>query len=402
MSAFEYKALDKKGLACKGVLEGDTARQVRQQLRDQGLVPLTLTEVARHANQKNHFYFRISTTDLALLTRQLATLIRAGLAVEEALRAVASQTHKTRLKNMILAVRAQVLEGQSLAEGLRCFPQVFTHLYVATVSAGEQSGHLDLVLERLADYTENKQVIRQKTVLALFYPALLTVISLLVVTGLLTYVVPQVVQVFNTINQTLPWLTRVLIAMSEFLREQGVWLMGLLILTAGGLRYLLRFESNVYRLHALLFHIPVLARLERGGNVARFTRTLSILAESGVPLLEALNITAQVVSNRHMRQAIIEVAERVREGSSLHLALEKTQLFPPMTVYLIASGESSGHLDSMLERAAIIQEREIETLISVLLGLFEPLLILTMGAIVLIIVLAILMPIFELNQLISL
>jgi general secretion pathway protein F len=258
-----------------------------------------------------------------------------------------------------------------------------------------------LVLERLADYTENRQIIRQKTLLALFYPALLTVMSILVVTGLLAYVVPQVIQVFNNINQELPWLTRTLIALSDFLRQYGIWLIISLIFIVGTLRYLLRFDKYLLIFHTLLLHTPLLSRLESGANVARFTRTLSILTESGVPLLEALTITAQVVSNRHMRQAVVEVADRVREGSSLHTALERTHLFPPMTVYLIASGEASGNLDKMLERAAIIQERELETLMGILLGLFEPLLILTMGAIVLVIVLAILMPIFELNQLIS-
>lgn len=412
MSAFEYTALDKKGRSRKGVLEGDTARQIRQQLREQGLTPLTIAEVARRSNlgsasftlkqsYHSHYYLRISATDLALLTRQLATLIRSSLAIEEALRAIAEQTHKARLKSMILAVRSRVLEGHSLAEGLSHFPHVFSDLYRATVAAGEQSGHLDLVLERLAEYTENRQVLRQKTLLALFYPILLTVMSMLVVGGLLTYVVPQVVQVFNNINQELPWLTRVLIALSDFLRHYGLGLIILLILIGSVLRYLLRFNKYILIFHTLLLHTPLLSRLESGTNVARFTRTLSILTESGVPLLEALNITAQVVSNRSMRQAVVEVADKVREGQSLHTALEQTRLFPPMTVYLIASGEASGHLESMLERAAIIQERELETLMGVLLGLFEPLLILTMGAVVLIIVLAILMPIFELNQLIN-
>lgn len=401
MSAFEYTALDKKGRARKGVLEGDTARHVRQQLREQGFVPLSITEVARHFTQRHHQHLRVNAADLALLTRQLATLIRSGLAVEEALRAMTEQTSKVRLKSILLAVRSRILEGHSLAQGLSDFPTAFSNLYRATVAAGEQSGHLDLVLERLADYTENRQLMQQKTLLALFYPILLTIMSILVVTGLLAYVVPQVVQVFNNMNQQLPWLTRLLIALSDFLRDYGIALILLIGGAITGIRYLLRFDKPLLLFHTVLLRIPLVARLERGANVARFTRTLSILTESGIPLLEALTITAQVISNQLMRRAVLETADKVREGSSLHSALERTQLFPPLTVYLIASGETSGNLESMLERAAVVQERELETLIGVLLGLFEPLLILTMGTVVLIIVLAILMPIFELNQLIG-
>lgn len=401
MSAFEYSALDKTGRTRSGVLEGDTARQVRQQLREQGLTPLSIEEVVRPATQRRHRRVSVNATDLALLTRQLATLVRAGLALEEALRAVSEQTEKPRLKSLLLAVRSRVLEGHSLAEGLGDFPKVFPELYRATVAAGEQSGHLDVVLERLAEYTENRQYIRQKTLLALFYPALLSSVAILVVIGLLTYVVPQVVQVFNHINQELPWLTRALIALSHFLQDWGGGLLLVLLAMVAGLRYLLRFEKPLMSFHRLLLHIPLISRLERGINVARFTRTLSILTESGVPMLEALRITTQVFSNRLLRQAVEVASNKVREGSSLHEALGQSGLFPPMTVYLIASGESSGNLEGMLERAAIMQERELETLIGMLLGLFEPLLILLMGGVVLTIVLAILMPIFELNQLIK-
>ena len=401
MAAFEYAALDKTGRTRKGVLEGDTPRQIRQQIREQGLTPLSIEEVVRPTATRQHRRVSISATDLALLTRQLATLVRSGLALEEALRAISEQTEKTRLKSMLLAVRSRVLEGHSLAEGLGDFPSVFPSVYQATVAAGEQSGHLDLVLERLAEYTENRQYIHQKTVLALFYPALLSAVAILVVVGLLAYVVPQVVQVFSHINQELPWLTRALILFSDFLRDWGIWLLLLLIAGVVGLRYLLRFDKPLVMFHRLRLRLPLISRLERGANVARFTRTLSILTESGVPMLDALHITAQVLSNRLMRQAAVEATNKVREGSSLHNALEQSGLFPPMTVYLIASGEASGNLENMLERAAIMQERELEALIGVLLGLFEPLLILVMGGVVLMIVLAILMPIFELNQLIK-
>jgi len=402
MPVYEFIALAQTGKTCKGLMEGDTARQIRQQLREQQLIPLSVKPVThRLTRHKKSHYIYISATDLALLTRQLATLIKSSLAVEEALRAVSEQTEKTRLKSLLLAIRARILEGHSLAEGLRDFPSVFPELYCATVAAGEQSGHLDLVLERLAEYTENRQYMRQKTLLALFYPALLTGVALLVIIGLLTYVVPQVVQVFTNIQQELPLLTRLLIGISAFLRQWGIVLLVILFGLIIAIRYLLTLDKVVLFWHHLLLRLPLIARLERGANVARFTRTLSILTESGVPMLEALRITNRVIANKQLQQVVENATNKVREGSTLHAALEHSHQFPPMTVYLIASGEASGQLEKMLERAAINQERELETTISVLLGLFEPLLILLMGGLVLVIVLAILMPIFELNQLIK-
>lgn len=400
MSAFEYTALEKTGRTRQGVLEGDTPRQVRQQLRKQGLTPLTIETVVKSTSQRRRRYFRVSATELALLTRQLATLVRSSLALEEALRAMAEQSETARLKSLLLAVRGRVLEGHSLADSLNDFPSIFSELYRATIAAGEQSGHLEVVLERLADYTETRQYMRQKTLVALFYPALLSAVALLVVMGLLTYVVPQVVQVFANLHQKLPWLTVALINLSDFLKTWGgLLLLGLIGLVAG-LRYLLRFEKPLILFHRLLLHTPIISRLIRGAEVARFTRTLSILLTSGVPLLEALRMSVQVISSRPLQQAVTQATAKVREGSSLHDALAPSKLFPPMTIYLIASGETSGNLEGMLERAAIMQERELETLLAILLGLFEPLLILLMGGIVLTIVLAILMPIFELNQLV--
>jgi general secretion pathway protein F len=302
---------------------------------------------------------------------------------------------------MILSVRSRVMEGHPLATGLGDFPHVFPELYRATVAAGEQSGHLDVVLERLADYTEKRQALRSKIQLALFYPAMLTLMALAVTTGLLTYVVPQVVQVFENIGQELPWLTRALIALSDFLRAYGIVLLLAIVGAVVGFNYSLKNSANLWRFHALLHGLPLIARLMRGLNTARFARTLSILAASGVPVLEALRISAQVLSSLPMRDAVEEAAARVREGSSLAGALEKSGYFPPMALHLIASGEASGKLESMLERAAENQERELETIISALMGLFEPLLILVMGGLVLIIVLAILLPIFDLNQLVK-
>jgi general secretion pathway protein F len=374
MGAFEYIALDKAGREKKGVIEGDAPRQVRQQLREQGWVPLEVQEVAQRetSSQKRSPLLKrgISATDLALITRQLATLVRAALPLEECLRAVSQQTDRPRLKSMLLAVRSRVMEGHTLAAGL-------------------------------ADYTENRQQMRQKIQLAVFYPAMLTLVAILVVGGLMTYVVPQVVQVFDNIGQNLPPLTRGLIATSDFLRDNGVLMLVLLVLAGVAIKYLLRAEDNRRRFHRLLLTVPLVGKLEQGLNTGRFARTFSILSASGVPVLEAMRISAQVMSNIPMREAVDEAAARVREGAGIASALEKSGYFPPMTVHLIASGEASGKLEEMLERAAINQEREIETMIAAVLGLFEPMLILVMGAVVLIIVLAILLPIFDLNQLVQ-
>jgi len=405
MGAFEYTALDASGREKKGVVEGDAPRQVRQQLRDRGWVPLDVQEVSRREKHRRSTFAwlrrGISATDLALITRQLATLVRAALPLEECLRAVAQQTDRSRLKSMLLAVRSRVMEGHTLATGLSDFKYIFPELYRTTVEAGEQSGHLERVLERLADYTENRQQMRQKIQLAVFYPAMLTIVAILVVGGLMTYVVPQVVQVFDNIGQQLPALTRGLIAVSDFLRDNGLLILLILVLLGVAVTYLLRIQDYRRRFHRAVLVVPLLGRLERGLNTARFARTFSILTASGVAVLEALRISAQVMSNMPMREAVDEAAARVREGASIAAALEKSGYFPPMTVHLIASGEASGKLEDMLERAAINQEREIETLIAAVLGLFEPLLILFMGGVVLVIVLAILLPIFDLNQLVQ-
>jgi general secretion pathway protein F len=405
MGAFEYVALDAGGRQRKGVLEGDTARQVRQVLRERGLMPLSLEEVAQRERRQERtpLLLRrgISATDLALLTRQLATLSRSGLPLEEALTTVAEQSEKGRTQSLLLGVRSRVLEGHSLAAGLGDFPAAFPELYRATVAAGEQSGHLDVVLERLADYTENRQVMRQKISLALFYPALLTLVAVLVTVALLTYVVPQVVQVFENVGQQLPLLTRSLIALSDFLRAWGVWLLLGLVLVVVGFARTLRRPAARTAFHRFLLRLPLIGRLTRGLNTARFARTFSILSASGVPVLEGMRISAQVLSNLPMRDAVVEAADRVREGSSIRHALEHSRLFPPMTLHLIASGESSGKLEEMLDRAASNQERELETLIAALMGAFEPLLLIGMGGMVLLIVIAILLPIFDLNQLVG-
>ena len=404
MGAYEYAALDARGRTRKGVVEGQTARQVRAQLRERQLTPLSVQEVKRAPREgagRTPLLARgLGATDLALVTRQLATLIRSALPVEEALRVVADQAEKPRARRIMLAVRARVMEGHSFADGLDQFPGSFSELYRATVAAGEQSGHLDVVLERLADYTEQRQQMAQKIQLALFYPALLTLVALLVTGILMVWVVPKVVGVFDTLGQELPPLTRGLIAVSDFLQSHGLVILGAALALGLGLRWLLRLPEPRRRFHRLVLALPLISRLARGANTARFARTLSILTASGVEVLNALRISAQVLTNLPMRAAVEAATRRVREGASLSTSLRDSGFFPPMTVQLIASGEATGDLETLLERAAANQEREVESLIAVMLGLFEPLLILVMGAVVLVIVLAILMPIFDLNQLV--
>jgi len=411
MGAFAYRALDGRGRERRGVLEADTPRQVRQMLRERGWAPLAVEAIAGEGRpearraaggprRRPGRRWRLKPAELALLTRQLATLVRAGLPVEEALQALARQAEQPRVQSLVLAVRARVLEGHSLAAALGEFPRVFPDLYRATVAAGEESGHLDAVLERLADYTEGRQDLRQRTLLALLYPALVVGVSLLVVGLLMVHVVPQIVQVFQGLGQELPWLTRVLIALSEAVRQQGLWWLGILALGLLGARALARRPAWRRRWHALLLRLPLAGRLIRGMEAARFARTLAILAGSGVPVLEALRIAGAVLGVLPMREAVEDAARRVREGASLHAALQAQGLFPPLMVHLIASGETSGRLEAMLERAAATQERELEVLTATLTELLGPVLILVMGGLVLAIVLAILLPIFDLNRLV--
>jgi general secretion pathway protein F len=405
MGAYEYSALSAEGAEKKGIIEGDSIRQARQQLREQNLLPLRVEEIAqrekKHQRRTPLLRRGISVTDMALMTRQLATLVRSGTPLAQALATVARQTDKPRLKSLIMAVRSQVLEGHSLADGMARFPHIFDRLYVATVHSGEQSGHLDVVLERLAEYTESRQVLRQRVQLALIYPVILTVIAIGVVTALLVYVVPEVVAVFENTGQDLPLLTRALIASSDFVRAYLAPIIILISILILGVRQLLKNRRMRFRFHILLLGTPVVGKLIKGLNTERLARTLSILLASNVPLLEALAITGQVLDNLPMRKAVEKSGELVREGSSLASTLENDRFFPPLIVQLISSGEASGDLEKMLEHAAVSQERELQTLIAMLFGLLEPVLILVMGGVVLLIVLAIMLPIFELNQMVQ-
>jgi general secretion pathway protein F len=412
MAAFDYVALDAKGKEVKGVIEGDAARQVRQLLRDKALMPLEITESHKKAQSKQSskdgsvtslrlFQRGISSTELALITRQLATLIQAALPLDETLSAVANQTDKPRIKSMLYAIRSRVLEGHTLATGLGDYPKVFPELYRATVDAGEQSGHLDTVLERLADYTESRQEIQSKVSQALIYPAFLSFFAIAIVVFMMTSIVPQVVSVFEDTGQELPGLTISLITMSDFVVDYGMFMLFIVVAAAIGFQVMLTRPAFVMKYHLFLFQLPLIQRLVRGLNAALFTRTFSILTGSGVTVIEAMQISAKVVANLPMRQAILTATDRVREGTSIKNALDHSKLFPPMTLQLIASGENSGKLEEMLERASMQLEREQVTLIAYIVGILEPVIILTMGLMVLMIVLGILLPIFDLNSLVK-
>lgn len=404
MGAFEYTALDQKGRTRKGVAMGESAREVRVSLKKQGLSLLTIQEVREKNQARKGGMFRggrVSSADLTLATRQLATLVRAGLPLAEALEAVSRQTSQKRMRLLMLAVRTQVLEGQSFSRALGAYPHLFSDLYRETVASGEQTGKLENVLDRLADYLENSRKLKQKVGLSLIYPVVVLVFALAVTVALLTYVVPEVSKVFADFNQKLPALTIALIALSDFLRTYGWFVAGGGVLAWIGFGMMLKNRASRFQFHRLLLVLPLVRVLVRGMDAARFARTFGILSASGVPALEGMEISSRVLVNLPMRRAVELAAVKVREGGSIHVALNETGIFPPMLIHLIASGEASGNLSSMLERAADAQEQEVETYVATLTGLMEPLLILMMGGIVVTIVVAILLPVFELNTLIK-
>jgi len=406
MPAFQYTALNDKGRQKRGVLEGDNARQVRKQLRDLSLVPISVEAVSakeQSIQKKTGLSLKrgISVAELALVTRQLATLVQAGLPLDEALTAVSQQCDKARLKSIVLAIRGGVMEGKSLAESFTDYPHIFDSLYCSMVSAGETSGSLGEVLIRLADYTEKRHAIRQKTQIALLYPTILSFVAIVVVAGLLAFVVPKVVAQFATAGQDLPGATQLLISLSDLVINY--WLIALITAFAAtvAIKWGLKKAAFKYSFDKQLLALPAIGKVILGVNTARFSRTLSILTSSGVPLLDALTISGRVLSNVCLKAAVNDAANHVKEGSSLNRALAETGYFPPMMLHMIANGEKSGELDTMLERIADNQDREFEMLVAMALGLFEPLLILTMGGVVLFIVIAILLPIFELNTLVG-
>ncbi|MGJ8581601.1 MAG: type II secretion system inner membrane protein GspF [Psychromonas sp.] len=403
MATFSYKAIDAKGKQKKGTQEADSARMLRQQLRNAGMIPLEVEAVAakRKKAGKSFIQIKINTTDLALITRQLSTLVASSIPIEESLQAVADQCDKQKIKDMILAVRGGVIEGYSLADSMRNYPMIFDNLFCAMVAAGEKSGHLEKVLDRLADYEEQRQEMKSKMMQALIYPIVLTLVAISVVAILLTSVVPQVVGQFQHMGADLPGSTTFLIATSDALSAYGLYFVGLCIIAFLLFKQYLRKPKNQLKFDRALLNFPIIGKVVNELNTARFARTLSILNSSAVPLLEAMSIAGHVLSNQHVRLKVGEAAERVREGTSLGRALASTKLFPPMMLHMIASGERSGELGNMLERSADNQDKQFSAQVALALGLFEPALVISMAGVVLFIVAAILQPILALNNLVS-
>ncbi len=405
MAAFAYKAMDANGKSKNGVLEGDNARQIRQQIRESGFIPLEVEQVAEQEKKSQEsfslFKAKISAGELALLTRQMATLIESALPIEEALLAVAEQCEKPRHKNMMMAVRSKVVEGHGFAEALSEFPYVFDNLFRAMVAAGEKSGHLDTVLNRLADYTESREKTRNQVIQALVYPVIMMVVAIGIVVMLLVMVVPKIVGQFDQMGQDLPTVTNILIAVSEWVQDYGIVAGILITIMIFVIARMLTIPRIRLQYHKRLLRMPFVGRLTRGTNTARFARTLSILTASAVPLLEAMRIAGNVLENLYLKDAVKDAASKVQEGTSLRNALQSTKMFPPMMMHMIASGERSGELQQMLARAADNQDREFESTVSISLKIFEPLLIVSMAGVVLFIVMAILLPILALNNLVG-
>ena len=404
MSAFSYQALDARGKKVKGVLEGDSQRQVRSQLRQRELRPLEVVQVQSESDapvRSGLFARGLGRRDIALLTRQLATLIESGMPLADAIQAAARQSRRGRTSGILHAVRSRVVEGHTLAYALGEFPAVFDPMYRAMVRAGESAGYLGPVLLRLAEYAENRQYTSQKISMAMLYPLILIGVALSVVTALMSFVVPELVRIFATSGVSLPWLTRALLAISDFMASYGGLLLVALIALGGLFKWALRNPATRRAWHAIRLKIPVFGELSRSIEAARYAGTLSILLGAGVPLLQSLQIAGEVIRNMILAEAVEQVRVRVEQGGSLHKAMEETEQFPPMMVYLIASGEVSGELGTALNRAAETQERDTELALGAMMSLLEPLLVVFMGVVVLLVVLAVLMPIFDLNTLVK-
>ncbi|KAB2823945.1 type II secretion system inner membrane protein GspF [Aliivibrio finisterrensis] len=405
MAAFEYKALEKTGKQKKGVIEGDNARQVRQRLKEQGLIPVEVIETKskqqKSASQVFSFKRGISVNDLSLITRQLATLVQAGMPLEECLKAVAEQGEKAYIRSMMMGIRSKVIEGYPLAESFADYSHVFDELFCSMVAAGEKSGHLDTVLNRLADYAENRQKMRSKLQQAMIYPIMLTLIAIAVISFLLATVVPKIVDQFVQMGQGLPAVTEVLLAASNFVVHWGLLVVIAIVLIIVGVKWLLTKPHLRLAWDKKILRLPVVGKVARGLNTSRFARTLSICTSSAIPLLDGMKVAADVMSNQYFKQQVLAAGDHVREGASLRISLEQTTLFPPMMLHMISSGEQSGELEQMLTRSADNQDRDFESLVNMALGIFEPLLIVFMAGIVLFIVVATLMPIIELNNLVG-
>lgn len=405
MAAFRYEAVDAAGSAKNGVVNADSARSARADLRAQGLVPIKVDAITAQLDESGHartraFGDKLSTVELALFTRQLASLLEASMPLDKAFSALLEQAERVYVRDLIAAIRSEVIGGASLSDALARHPRDFADIYRALVASGEQIGHLARVLSRLADYIERRNALVQKVKLAFTYPAIVTVVALLIVIFLLTYVVPQIVSVFANTKQKLPLLTVLMLAFSDFVRNYGWMVLLAIIALAFGWRRALQNPAIKMRWHAWLLNAPLYGKFERSLNTARFASTLAITSGSGVPILRALQTSRDTLTNVAMRAQVEAATASVREGVSLARALSAHKHFPPMLIHMISAGEATGELPAMLERAANAQEQDLERRAMTMAGLLEPALILAMGMVVLLIVLAVLMPIIEINQLV--
>ncbi len=405
MPAFRYEAIDAQGASKKGVVTADSARAARSDLRSQNLAPVTVEQIANQtgaAARKSGGFFseHLTNVELALFTRQLSSLLEAGLPLEQAFSALLEQSERVYIRDLIASIRSEILAGAALSDALKQHPTDFADIYCALVASGEQIGQLSRVLSRLADYIERRNALVQKVKLAFTYPAIVTVVAFAIVIFLLTYVVPQIVSVFANTKQKLPVLTLMMLALSEFVRSSG-WIVAVVVgFLIAAARKALKEPNIKMRWHTWLLSAPLYGKFERSLNTARFSSTLSITTGSGVPILKALQTSRETLSNVAMRAQVEEAANSVREGVGLARALSAHKHFPPMLIHMIRAGEVTGELPAMLERASAAQEQDLERRALTMAGLLEPVLILAMGVVVLLIVLAVLMPIIEINQLV--
>jgi len=410
MASYSYQALDQNGRTQTGLIQADTERQVVDQLQAKGLVPLVFErQQSASEAQKTHsktvakslFVKRLSNSDLCQITQQLSTLLQASLPLDDALKAVIEQSHKNVIKTVLSQILAHVNEGLALAQALAHHPKSFPAAYVATVAAGEQSGNLAKVLERLASYTEQVQATQSRIQLALLYPSMIMLVALGVLVLLLTYVVPQVIEVIINMDQELPALTIGLISVSGFIKTKGVYLLLFGLLALVGVNYALKNPKIQMTVHRILLKTPLIGPYLAIFNAARFSKTLALLTASGVPIVDAFKGAQAVVGNLYLRQHINAAGLSIREGSSIFLALKERPILPPIALHLVASGETSGRLAQMLDQAANQLDTQLQRSISVALSLIEPLMMLVMGGLVLVIVMAILLPIFDMNQMVG-
>ena len=407
MAAYEYEALNANGKTVKGVISGDHPKQIRAELRAQGLTPLDVKALSDNVMSKSSTQLskkrraRIKPNELSIMTRQMATLLESGMTIEETLATLIKQSEGNRVKGVISDIRSLVTEGQSLSEAVATYPTSFPEIYRASIAAGEESGTLDKVLDRLADYLEDSDALRKKITQAIAYPIFLLVICTGILILLITLVVPKVVKVYQDTGQDLPLLTKMVIRMSDFLVDYGVVLAAAIAMLVVGVSYFFRQEKPRYWLHGVYLKLSGMRKMIQNVDTARMARTLSIMVGSGVPILASLRAGRDVMSNTVLRHDLHVATEEVAQGVSIGRALDRSGNFPPLLVHMVASGENSGRLDHMLDKAATATENEMQTRISMMVSLLGPLMILIMGGLVFLIVMAILMPIFDLNSMLD-